>query len=80
MQLLHLNGDDANYRLSLAFDRQQSQQKWVATDLHQEVWPAIADQCVEFPFRVTPQYKEESIVPSTNAFPDQKTGLLIINR
>ena len=48
VQLLHSKEDDAIYRLSLAFDQQASQQKWVATDLHQEVWPAIADQCAEF--------------------------------
>ena len=47
-QLLRSNDSDTNYRLSLAFDRQASQQKWVATDLHQEVWPAISDQCAEF--------------------------------
>jgi heme-degrading monooxygenase HmoA len=47
-QLLHSNNDAANYRLCLTFDRQASQQTWVATDLHQEVWPAIADQCAEF--------------------------------
>jgi heme-degrading monooxygenase HmoA len=46
--LLHSKEDDAKYRLCLTFDQQESQQKWVATDLHQEVWPAIADQCVEF--------------------------------
>ena len=48
VQLLHSKEDDANYRLCLTFDQQGSQQKWVATDLHQEVWPAIADQCAEF--------------------------------
>jgi heme-degrading monooxygenase HmoA len=48
VQLLHSKEDDANYRLSLAFDQQASQQKWVATDLNQKVWPAIADQCTEF--------------------------------
>ncbi|MCU1248321.1 MAG: antibiotic biosynthesis monooxygenase [Edaphobacter sp.] len=48
VQLLHSNDHDANYRLCLTFDQQASQQKWVATDLHQEVWPAIADQCAEF--------------------------------
>ena len=48
VQLLHSKEDDANYRLCLTFDQQASQQKWVATDLHQEVWPAIADQCAEF--------------------------------
>jgi heme-degrading monooxygenase HmoA len=48
VQLLHSKEDDANYRLCLTFDQQGSQQKWVATDLHQEVWAAIADQCAEF--------------------------------
>jgi heme-degrading monooxygenase HmoA len=47
-QLLRSNDDNANYRLSLAFEHQASQQKWVATELHQEVWPAISDQCSEF--------------------------------
>jgi heme-degrading monooxygenase HmoA len=47
-QLLHSNDEQANYRLSLAFDHQALQQKWVATELHQEVWPALADQCTEF--------------------------------
>jgi heme-degrading monooxygenase HmoA len=50
-QLLRSNEHDTNYRLSLAFDHQASQQKWVATDLHQEVWPALADQCTEFSVR-----------------------------
>jgi heme-degrading monooxygenase HmoA len=48
VQLLRSNDENADYRLSLAFDHQASQKKWVATDLHQEVWPAIADQCTEF--------------------------------
>jgi heme-degrading monooxygenase HmoA len=48
VQLLHSNDNNANYRLSLVFDHQASQKKWVATDLHQQVWPAIADQCTEF--------------------------------
>jgi heme-degrading monooxygenase HmoA len=48
LQLLRSNDDNANYRLSLAFDHQASQKKWVATDLHKKVLPAIADQCTEF--------------------------------
>ncbi len=48
MQLLHSKEDDANHCLCLTFNQQVSQQKWVATDLHQEVWPALADQCAEF--------------------------------
>jgi heme-degrading monooxygenase HmoA len=47
-QLLRSNEDDLHFRLTLSFDRQTSQQKWVATDLHQVVWPAVADQCAEF--------------------------------
>jgi heme-degrading monooxygenase HmoA len=47
-QLLRSNGHDTSYRLCLTFDHQASQQKWVATDLHQQVWPAIADQCADF--------------------------------
>jgi heme-degrading monooxygenase HmoA len=48
VQLLQPNDKDESYRLTIAFDRQALQQKWVATDLHQEVWPAVADQCSEF--------------------------------
>ena len=47
-QLLRSNDNDTNYRLCLSFDQQISQQKWVATDLHQEVWPLIANQCESF--------------------------------
>jgi len=48
VQLLHSKENDATYRLCLTFDQQASQHKWVATDLHQEVLPAIADQDAEF--------------------------------
>jgi heme-degrading monooxygenase HmoA len=48
VQLLHSKEDGQNYRLCLTFDQPASQQKWVSTDLHQKVWPAIADQCAEF--------------------------------
>jgi heme-degrading monooxygenase HmoA len=47
-QLLHSNDHDTNYPLCLAFDLQASQQKWVTTDLYQEVWPALADQSADF--------------------------------
>jgi heme-degrading monooxygenase HmoA len=47
VQLLLPKEGNANYRLCLTFDQEASQQKWVTTDLHQEVWPAIADQCAE---------------------------------
>ena len=39
---------DDEYRLSIAFDQQASQQKWVATDLHQQVWPQMEEQFVRY--------------------------------
>ena len=47
-QLLRSNDTDTSYRLCLSFDQQPSQQKWVATDLHQEVWPLVAGHCESF--------------------------------
>jgi heme-degrading monooxygenase HmoA len=40
--------EDGDYRLSIAFEDQASQQKWVATDLHQVVWPRIESHCVAY--------------------------------
>jgi heme-degrading monooxygenase HmoA len=48
VELLRPNENVANYRLSIAFDTQAFQQKWVATDLHQQVWPEIENQCSEY--------------------------------
>ena len=47
-QLLRSNDNETSYRLCLSFDRQASQQKWVATDLHQEVWPPVERLCENF--------------------------------
>lgn len=47
-QLLRSNGSETNYRLCLGFDHQASQQKWVTTDLHQEVWPPMESLCETF--------------------------------
>jgi heme-degrading monooxygenase HmoA len=47
-QLLHSTDDDGNYRLCLSFDERDSQQKWVATDLHQQVWPLVEDLCENY--------------------------------
>jgi heme-degrading monooxygenase HmoA len=46
--LLRPNDGGLSYRLTIAFADHQSQQRWVATDLHQEVWPQIESQCSEF--------------------------------
>jgi heme-degrading monooxygenase HmoA len=32
---------DANYRFVLLFESEELRQKWVATDIHQQVWPAM---------------------------------------
>ncbi len=40
--LLLRSGSDPNgYRLVIAFQEESSQKKWVATNLHQEVWPKV---------------------------------------
>jgi heme-degrading monooxygenase HmoA len=42
-------GDVGNgYRLTIAFINREFQQRWVATDLHQEVWPQIESRCSGF--------------------------------
>ena len=33
--------ESANYRFVLTFQNEELRQKWVATDTHQKVWPAI---------------------------------------
>lgn len=33
--------DGENYVLSIAFENQSLQQKWVATDLHGQLWPVM---------------------------------------
>jgi heme-degrading monooxygenase HmoA len=34
---------DTNYRFVLVFENEELRQQWVATPVHQEVWPAIAN-------------------------------------
>jgi heme-degrading monooxygenase HmoA len=48
VQLLRSNDDETDYRLCLTFDRQASQQKWVATDLHQRVWSLVENLCTQY--------------------------------
>ena len=43
--------DDGDYVLSIAFESQQLQQKWVATDLHQQVWPMIETHLAGYTLR-----------------------------
>ena len=39
---------ETNYRLTIAFTNREFQQQWVATDLHQQVWPEIESRCSGF--------------------------------
>ncbi len=43
VQLLRLRDKtaDFNYRLLIGFESEEQRQQWVATPLHQEVWPVI---------------------------------------
>jgi heme-degrading monooxygenase HmoA len=44
-------GETGEYRLSIAFDAKPLQQKWVATDLHQKVWPQMEAHCSGYSVR-----------------------------
>jgi heme-degrading monooxygenase HmoA len=48
VELLHSNHDGGEYRLSIAFESQALQKKWVASDLHQEVWPQMESYCADY--------------------------------
>jgi heme-degrading monooxygenase HmoA len=51
VELLRPNHDGDEYRLSIAFASHPLQQKWVATDLHQQVWPQIESHCADYSVR-----------------------------
>jgi heme-degrading monooxygenase HmoA len=41
----------ADYRLVIAFESHEKQQAWVATDVHQRVWPEMEGNMREFTVR-----------------------------
>jgi heme-degrading monooxygenase HmoA len=43
-----ISSEAHSHRLVIAFDREESQKKWVATDLHQEVWPKMDANMSQF--------------------------------
>jgi heme-degrading monooxygenase HmoA len=48
-KLLRAISSEANsHRLVIAFESETLQKKWVATDLHQEVWPKMDANMVQF--------------------------------
>jgi heme-degrading monooxygenase HmoA len=48
VELLRSNQDGGEYRLSIAFESHPLQKKWVASDLHQDVWPRMEDHCADY--------------------------------
>lgn len=41
-------GESGEWRLRIAFESQALQKKWVAHDLHQEVWPQMESHFAEY--------------------------------
>jgi heme-degrading monooxygenase HmoA len=48
VELLRSNHDGGEYRLSIAFELHALQKKWVASDLHQEVWPQMESHFADY--------------------------------
>jgi heme-degrading monooxygenase HmoA len=48
VSLLRSKENENDYRLVIAFNSQDLQQKWVATEVHQRVWPQMERHCVGF--------------------------------
>lgn len=49
--LLRPRDDDNHYLLTLEFESQSFQQKWVGTEVHQEVWPQMERHCAQYSLR-----------------------------
>jgi heme-degrading monooxygenase HmoA len=49
--LLRSNKDSGEYSLSIAFMEHELQKKWVASDLHQDVWPRMETHFAEYSVR-----------------------------
>jgi heme-degrading monooxygenase HmoA len=48
VELLRPNHEGDQWRLSIAFESHAWQKKWVALDLHQEVWPQMEDHFSDY--------------------------------
>ena len=43
-----ISSEAHSHRLVIAFEKEELQKKWVATDLHQEVWPKMEANMAQF--------------------------------
>jgi heme-degrading monooxygenase HmoA len=48
VELLQPNQAEDQWRLSIAFESHALQKKWVAMDLHQEVWPQMESHFADY--------------------------------
>jgi heme-degrading monooxygenase HmoA len=48
VELLRPNKDGGEYRLSITFESQPLQKKWVASDLHKQVWTQVESYCADY--------------------------------
>ena len=46
--LLHSGAEADSYRLVITFESEPLRLKWVATDLHQQVWPRMEAHCADY--------------------------------
>jgi heme-degrading monooxygenase HmoA len=46
--LLHSNTDQNGFRMVIAFEDQPAQKGWIATKLHDEVWPKMEESCSSY--------------------------------
>lgn len=51
VDLLQSCDDDSACRLIIVFENRDLQQTWVATKLHQQVWPQIEACCIDYKVR-----------------------------
>jgi heme-degrading monooxygenase HmoA len=50
--LLLSGSEPDHYRLVIAFESEPLRLKWVATDLHQQVWPMLAAHCAGYSVKI----------------------------
>ena len=48
VELLRPNQEGGEWRLRIAFESHALQKKWVALDLHQEVWPQMENHFADY--------------------------------
>lgn len=50
-QLMRSINKETDYCLTISFEDETAQQKWVATDVHETVWSAMQSHCTEVAVR-----------------------------